>query len=90
MCELLWSDPQTALGRAPNKRGCGISFGQDVTQKFLKENNLDLVVRSHEVKDKGFEVIHNGQLITVFSAPNYCDQVKVLSLSSLSLSDFAT
>ncbi|KAG2275069.1 hypothetical protein Bca52824_057624 [Brassica carinata] len=74
MCELLWSDPQTALGRAPNKRGCGISFGQDVTQKFLKENNLDLVVRSHEVKDKGFEVIHNGQLITVFSAPNYCDQ----------------
>ncbi|XP_021603934.1 serine/threonine-protein phosphatase 5 isoform X1 [Manihot esculenta] len=75
MCELLWSDPQPFPGRGPSKRGVGLSFGADVTKKFLQENNLDLVVRSHEVKDEGYEIEHDGKLITVFSAPNYCDQM---------------
>ena len=57
------------------KRGVGLSFGPDVTAKFLENNNLKLVVRSHEVKDEGYEVEANGKLITVFSAPNYCDQM---------------
>ena len=71
MCELLWSDPQPQMGRAPSKRGVGIHFGPDVTEKFLKLNNLDYIIRSHEVKVKGFEVEHNGKCITVFSDPNY-------------------
>ncbi|KAK4788901.1 hypothetical protein SAY86_020220 [Trapa natans] len=75
MCELLWSDPQPSPGRGPSKRGVGLSFGGDVTKRFLQENNLDLVVRSHEVKDEGYEIEHDGKLITVFSAPNYCDQM---------------
>lgn len=40
MCELLWSDPQSQPGRGPSKRGVGLSFGGDVTKKFLEENNL--------------------------------------------------
>ena len=50
MCECLWSDPQPANGRAPSKRGVGVAFGPDVTKRFLAENNLDLLVRSHEVR----------------------------------------
>jgi len=73
MCELLWSDPQPMMGRSPSKRGVGCQFGPDVTKKFLEHNNLDYIVRSHEVKDNGYEVSHNGKCITVFSAPNYCD-----------------
>ncbi|MED6124511.1 Serine/threonine-protein phosphatase 5 [Stylosanthes scabra] len=75
MCELLWSDPQPLPGRGPSKRGVGLSFGADVTNRFLQDNNLDLVIRSHEVKDEGYEIDHDGKLITVFSAPNYCDQM---------------
>jgi len=73
MCELLWSDPQPQPGRAPSKRGVGVQFGPDVTNNFLSRNGLDYVVRSHEVKNEGYEVMHDGKCITVFSAPNYCD-----------------
>jgi|UniRef100_A0A7S4FNT6 serine/threonine-protein phosphatase 5 len=75
MCEMLWSDPSPIRGRHPNKRGVGVAFGPDVTEEFLKTNGLELVIRSHEVKDEGYEVDHGGKLITVFSAPNYCDQI---------------
>jgi diadenosine tetraphosphatase ApaH/serine/threonine PP2A family protein phosphatase len=71
--ELLWSDPQKPVGRAPSKRGVGLSFGPDITQRFLKNNNLELVIRSHEVKEDGYEIEHTGPtgapaLMTVFSA----------------------
>lgn len=75
MSEMLWSDPQPSKGRAPSKRGVGLSFGPDVIASFLERNGLKLVVRSHEVKDAGYEVEANGQLVTIFSAPNYCDQM---------------
>ncbi|KAJ3287813.1 Serine/threonine-protein phosphatase 5 [Borealophlyctis nickersoniae] len=75
MCELLWSDPQPEPGRSPSKRGVGIQFGPDVTEKFLKNNNLDLIIRSHEVKQEGYVSDHGGKCITIFSAPNYCDSV---------------
>jgi serine/threonine-protein phosphatase 5 len=73
MCELLWADPQFLPGRAPSKRGCGLQFGPDVTKNFLEFNDLKMVIRSHEVKHEGYEIQHNGQLVTIFSAPNYCD-----------------
>ena len=73
MCELLWSDPMNAPGRAPSKRGVGVQFGPDVTEAFCKRNSLDYIVRSHEVKADGYEVAHDNRCITVFSAPNYCD-----------------
>jgi len=75
MCDLLWSDPCETMGRTPSKRGVGLSFGPDVLERFLKHNNLDMVVRSHEVKEEGYEEFANGKLVTVFSAPNYCDQM---------------
>ena len=39
----------------------GLQFGPDVTERFLAFNNLDYVVRSHEVKQEGYELAHNGR-----------------------------
>eukprot|EP01063_Lacrimia_lanifica_P023199 TRINITY_DN30686_c0_g1_i1.p2 TRINITY_DN30686_c0_g1~~TRINITY_DN30686_c0_g1_i1.p2 ORF type:complete len:489 (+),score=235.10 TRINITY_DN30686_c0_g1_i1:44-1510(+) len=75
MSNMLWSDPMPMRGRAPNKRGVGVSFGPDVTEEFLNTNGLEYMIRSHEVKDEGYVVEHDGKCITVFSAPNYCDSV---------------
>ena len=75
MSDLLWSDPQPFPGRAPSKRGVGQSFGPDVTAAFLAGNGLQLLVRSHEVKDEGYEIAHDGYAVTVFSAPRYLDQM---------------
>ena len=75
MHDLLWSDPQDAPGRSPSRRGVGYSFGPEYTRAFLEHNGLSLLVRSHEVKPNGYEPAHDGRLVTVFSAPNYCDQM---------------
>lgn len=76
MTDLLWSDPNEEKGFKPSKRGIGFSFGTDITESFLKKNNLSLIIRSHEVRDEGYSLEQNGQLYTVFSAPNYCDVMK--------------
>ena len=68
ICDMLWSDPQHCQGRAPSKRGgcgVGIAFGPDVTERFLLKNSLKMIIRSHEKKRKGYEIAHNGKLITV-------------------------
>ncbi|WBW74576.1 serine/threonine protein phosphatase with TPR repeat [Schizosaccharomyces osmophilus] len=73
MMEMLWTDPQSEPGRGVSKRGVGLQFGPDVSKKFCEANGLRAIIRSHEVRDQGYEVEHDGYCITVFSAPNYCD-----------------
>ena len=72
--DCLWSDPKDSNGLELSNRGGGaIKFGPDITKKFLDDNNLELLIRSHELQQKGYKVEHNGKCITVFSAPNYVD-----------------
>jgi serine/threonine-protein phosphatase 5 len=73
--EILWSDPHKEKGRHPSKRGVGVQFGPDVAHAFLNDNKLEILVRSHEMKPNGYEVEADGRVITIFSAPNYCDQM---------------
>ena len=73
MSDLLWSDPKAEKGKTPSARGAGVYFGPDVTEKFLRDNNLKLLVRAHEVRMEGYSIEPGNQVITVFSAPNYCD-----------------
>lgn len=75
MCDLLWADPRPEPGFAPSPRGVSHHFGPDISHRFLDFNGLKYLVRSHEMKSEGYEVLHDGRVITIFSAPNYCDQM---------------
>ena len=66
MSDILWSDPQPFPGRGPSKRGVGLAFGPDITKQFLDSNGLSMIVRSHEVRDEGYLMEHDGKLVTVF------------------------
>mmetsp|Transcript_22676 Transcript_22676/g.66644 ORF Transcript_22676/g.66644 Transcript_22676/m.66644 type:complete len:319 (-) Transcript_22676:338-1294(-) len=75
LCDLLWSDPEADItGWAENDRGVSFTFGADVVSKFLQKHDFDLVVRAHQVVEDGYEFFADRQLVTIFSAPNYCGE----------------
>jgi len=75
LCDLLWSDPsETIIGFGNNDRGVSVSFGPDIVEKFCRKEELDLVVRAHQVVEDGYEFFADRRLVTIFSAPNYCGE----------------
>lgn len=75
LCDLLWSDPDKDVqGWGENDRGVSFTFGADVVSKFLNRHDLDLICRAHQVVEDGYEFFAKRQLVTLFSAPNYCGE----------------
>ena len=75
LCDLMWSDPDADIsGWAENDRGVSYTFGADVVGKFLTKHDFDLIVRAHQVVEDGYEFFADRQLVTIFSAPNYCGE----------------
>lgn len=75
VCDLLWSDPEPGItGWAENDRGVSFTFGPDVVTNFLEKHDFDLVVRAHQVVEDGYEFFAQRQMVTIFSAPNYCGE----------------
>jgi len=84
MCDLLWSDPEERSGWGRSPRGAGYTFGQDVSEAFNYTNELILVSRAHQLVMEGFNWCHDHNVVTIFSAPNYCyrcgNQASILQL----------
>ena len=75
LCDLLWSDPDKEItGWSENDRGVSFTFGPDVVTRFLEKHDLHLICRAHQVVEDGYEFFAKRQLVTLFSAPNYCGE----------------
>ena len=76
LCDLLWSDPdkEVTAGWGENDRGVSFTFGPEIVFKFLAKHDMDLICRAHQVVEDGYEFFAKRQLVTLFSAPNYCGE----------------
>jgi serine/threonine-protein phosphatase PP1 catalytic subunit len=81
---LLWSDPATGpqaftpgvktKGWGKNDRGTSHVFSQAIVKEFTEKHDIDLILRGHQVMDDGYEFFADRKLVTIFSAPNYCNE----------------
>ncbi|KAH8827624.1 Metallo-dependent phosphatase-like protein [Flagelloscypha sp. PMI_526] len=60
-------------------RGCSYLYTYEAACQFLERNNLLGIIRGHEAQDAGYTMHRKTptkkfpSVITIFSAPNYCD-----------------
>ncbi|KAH3705900.1 hypothetical protein Pelo_19552 [Pelomyxa schiedti] len=67
--DLLWADPSDENGMQPSLTRRGLeTWGPDVTEGFREENDLGLIIRSHDHSKGGWATTHNGSVVTVFSS----------------------
>ena len=89
LCDLLWSDPdKDMLGWGRNSRGISVTFGADVILMFLKKHGFDLICRSHQVVDEGYEWFADSQLVTLFSNPKYGTAGALMSVDDTLMCSF--
>ena len=73
--DLMWSDPDSEVeGFKISERGAGYIFGEIVVNQFLHMNNIDTIVRAHQLCFEGYNTLFNGKIITVWSAPHYMNR----------------
>uniref|UniRef100_A0A915EBC2 Serine/threonine-protein phosphatase n=1 Tax=Ditylenchus dipsaci TaxID=166011 RepID=A0A915EBC2_9BILA len=76
MCDLLWSDPDgDKAGWSTSNRSVSLWYDQTVVKEFCRKQFVELIVRGHQVKGewrkRGYNFMAEGNLVTLFSAPNY-------------------
>ena len=72
LCDLLWADPETGVrGWAEMDKGVSYVFGEDIVHGFLERNSLDLICRTSQVVEDGYEYFADRKLVTLFSCANY-------------------
>ena len=49
-----------------------MKFGPDRVEKFLKNNSMSMILRSHSICLDGLDRFASGQLISITSCTDYC------------------
>ena len=76
--QLLWNDPKEYIENYGSSiRGIGIyTYGEDLVLDFLKTNNLQKIIRAHEVFPEGFRYFFDEKLLSLFSSEEYYTYVQ--------------
>eukprot|EP01062_Namystynia_karyoxenos_P024324 TRINITY_DN19469_c0_g1_i1.p1 TRINITY_DN19469_c0_g1~~TRINITY_DN19469_c0_g1_i1.p1 ORF type:complete len:458 (+),score=92.11 TRINITY_DN19469_c0_g1_i1:1266-2639(+) len=72
---LLWSDPVDGPADShflENSRGAGFTWTEEASAEFCTRHGFHFMCRAHQVVGPGYQWVHNGKVLTVFSASNYC------------------
>lgn len=62
--DLLWSDPDDREGWGVSSRGAGYTFGEDISEKFNKDNCLSLITRAHQLAMEVVDVCGLNRRVT--------------------------
>ncbi|CAH8615094.1 unnamed protein product [Dicrocoelium dendriticum] len=74
LTHLTWSEPVVDTHNySANPAGLGQWFGEKVVEDFCQRFGLQLVIRSHDFIQNGYEFTAGGKLLTIFSASNMGD-----------------
>ncbi len=85
LCDLLWSDPQEdkharkKTFTANRARQCSYFYGLEPVKSVFAEGCYNSILRAHQMKIDGYDAHRWGgasawpSVITIFSAPNYCN-----------------
>jgi protein phosphatase len=86
LLDILWSEysddiQELAINeeRDLTKSGFILKYGKERLNKFLLENNISLLITSHQCLLEGVKSFNNDKLLTVFSASNYMDKFNNLA-----------
>jgi len=71
--QMMWNDPEPGIkGFIESVRGPGIYyFGKEAFKEFLEANNLEYIIRAHEVYMEGYRWFFNNRLLSIFTSANY-------------------
>jgi protein phosphatase len=78
--DLLWSDPTPSedtlgihpnLARDPQKQNNISLYGADIVEKFLKNNQISMMIRANQICMDGMDRYANNQVFTITSCSNY-------------------
>lgn len=78
--QLLWNDPHKRVKEFKwSNRGPGIKrFGKEAFEKFINENQIKHIIRSHEKCKNGFKKYFDDKLISIFSSRSYSKRISTV------------
>ncbi|KAI1720215.1 calcineurin-like phosphoesterase domain-containing protein [Ditylenchus destructor] len=72
--DMMWADPDMKIDFwRQSARGSGLIFGEAIIDEICQKLNVELIARAHQLCTDGFWLYHDRKLVTLFSAPAYCN-----------------